>query len=212
VRTGSIACRFGLIVCLAAFGGCTWFGSPESRPVSAPAVEEKPFHISATPAFRLIVDQREGDLPSRLLVLWARIETSNHNVYDVRPIDARVVLPDGNKIRVLDRERAAVLVRRTWLGAWDLSYQTQREFPWGGLYEPVRKRLQDEVIAGLLDDAALTQNRVLEGYLVVDTVTPLASLERVGLEIVARRASDRVRVRNTYQFASSAAEPAAKRP
>lgn len=192
---------------MSAAPGCSWFVSTEPPPGKPHTAEESPFRISATPAFRLIFSQREGDLPSRLLVLWARIETDTHNIYDVRPIDARVVLPDGSKIRVLDRDRAAVLVRRTWLGAYDLSYRTQPRFPWGGISEPARKRLQEEVIASLIDDSALTRHHPLEGYLVVDTITPLSTLDRVGLEVVARRASDHVRVRNTYQFASSTALP-----
>lgn len=193
----------GLLCLLPA--GCTWL-TPPPGPVSLPQVEVPPVvRVSATPAYRLTVEPAFADIPSRLVVLYARIETLGDERLHFNPSNVQLELPNGTTARVFDRARAAAVIERTNLAVWSTDYTRDRRqrYPLGGLRTETKRRLKTEMLGGLLNEADVTRYRPLAGYLVVDTQVPLSSLDGTTMAVVANRVGDAAPVRETYQFAAS---------
>ena len=180
----------------------------ESPPVTPVVVEvptvEKPRLVvfAASPAYRLIIGPESADSPSRLLVLYARIENASDQPILVRPGEMRLHLPDETSGRVFDRARAVELIRRTSSGVPDLSYvDNPAEYIPGGLHSSIQSRLDEQLLGSLLDVTDLSPGVAVEGFLVVDAGRPLASLEGSMLEMVGTRPGDPVPIHETYRFA-----------
>jgi hypothetical protein len=81
----------------------------------------------------LIATPVMADLPSRLVVLQVRIDSTLDRAVSFSPDDVSFVLPSGQRAVVFDRGRAMELLRRTTLGDADLSYaQRSYDYPPGG--------------------------------------------------------------------------------
>lgn len=161
--------------------------------------------ISARPAYRLIADPTLADIASRLVVLHARIETEGTDRLHVSPTNIDLTLSDGTIAHAFDRTRGLALLERTQVGVWNLeyTYDDQRRYPPGGLKEPTRRRVQAGIAGGLLGDVEVTRDQPVEGFLIIDTHTPLTSLAGTTLGVSASRLSDSARVRDTFQFAAT---------
>jgi hypothetical protein len=192
---------------LAGIHGCTLFGFREQESMTVTTTGVAPsVLVSALPTYRLIVDPILADIPSRLLVLRARIETLGDDTLAFRPSGMNLRLPDGKRARVFDRARAEALLARATLGLIDLTYvQAGRRHVPGGLAGPVEARLKQRVKDELLEYGNVTRARAIEGYLVVDILAPRTSLDGLTLEVVATRVGDAAAARDTYQFAATAA-------
>ncbi len=157
--------------------------------------------VSAIPVYRLVLSPHLANAPSRLLVLHARLEALNDETLRLSPGDVTLTLPDGSPGKVLDPPRAIELLRRTDIGAADLSYVGQRNAPGpAGLPQAAKPAIKEEVATNLLYAGDFNDRQPIDGYLVVDTETPLASLDGVVLEIVASRVDDTTGLRYTYRF------------
>lgn len=157
--------------------------------------------VKAAPAFRLIVRRDLADVPSRLLVLYARIETTGNDALYLDPARLRLILPDGRRARVLDPPRAAALLRSTKLARWDLGYTTKPRHTPGGLSSDLERRLRRKISGALLQATDFGPQQGVSGYFIADAGVPLRSLEDVALEIVVTRVRDASAVRNRYVFA-----------
>lgn len=198
---------------LLALSGCFLMSAPTEERITVATVEpvRPAVVISAVPSYRLIIERRAADLPSRLLLLYTRIETARDEALRFDPSQAKLVLPDGTHARVFDRARAMILLDRTELGSWDLSYvrEPRRRAAPGGFAPVVAGRLKKQVRETLLDQGIVRRGQPLTGFLLVDTGVALTSLDRVALEVVTSRAGDAQPYREVYQFAAtSPAQPA----
>lgn len=190
-----------------AVSGCFLMSAPTEERITVTSVEppRPTVFVSAVPSYRLIIEPRAADLPSRLLLLYTRIETASDDALGFDPTQAKLVLPDGTRARVFDRTRATVLLDRTELGSWDLSYahEPRSRAPRGGFVPVVQQRLKKQVRETLLDQAIVRRGQPLTGFLLVDTGVALTSLDRVSLEVVTSRAGDAQPYREVYQFAAT---------
>lgn len=192
--------------------GCFVLSAPTEEQLTVVSTEVPPpsVMITAVPSYRLIVEARDADSPSRLLLLYTRVETVSDDSLRFDPSQAKLVLPDGTRAGVFDRARASTLLDRTELGSWDLSYtrDASRRRSSGGFPPAIARQLKEQVRGTLLDATELRRGQPVMGFLLVDTGVPLASLERASLEVVARRVGDAQAVREVYQFAAtSTAQP-----
>lgn len=171
----------------------------------SPVEEHRPVVFAASPAYRLLLGPEWADVPSRLLVLYARIENAGDQPILVRPGEMRFRLPDETSGRVFDRARAVELIRRTDCGVHDLSYvhKPPSEYFPGGLHSSIQSRLDDQMLGSLLDVVDLSPGAAIEGFLVVDAGQPVASLDGALLELVGTRPGDSAPVHETYRFAAT---------
>lgn len=184
--------------------------APSSQLSSAPA--RPTVIISARPAYRLIVDPTLADVASRLVVLHARIETLGADRLRISPTSIDLTLADGTVTHAFDQTRALALLERTQVAVWNLeyTYDDQHRYPPGGLKEPTRRRVKEGIADRVLGDVDVTRDQPVEGFLIIDTHTPLTSLAGTTLGVSASRLSDATPVRDTFQFAASERASASK--
>lgn len=215
-RCRGIVCWIGIT--LIGASGCSFsswsLGQPE------PAVERASLMmvgiapsvmLSAAPAFHLITSRNRSDSPSRLLAVYTRVETVDEDTLRFTPNNVRFLLPDGTAGTVFDRPRAVELLHRAQLSARDLSYldtEGQTHTP-GGIDQAARRRLMTLLTDNLLDETFFDRTEPLEGYLIVDTLYPLRSLDGAVLEVIAERVGDAVWGHSTYQFPATPDDPRA---
>jgi hypothetical protein len=179
--------------------GCgLWPPGPRAaklKPVEVP-VERPSLVLSANHVYRLVVGPRWADAPSRLLVVYARLQNAGDQSILFRPEEMRLQLTDGGSGRVFDRARAVELLRRTNFGDPQPPTGEARTITtvWA------EAALDDQVLHSLMDATDLSPGQVVEGFLIVDAGRPIASLEGAALEVVGTRAGDMAPVRDTYRF------------
>lgn len=195
-------------VCVAS---CMQRAAPAPSPTAPPPAPLTGLTITALPVYRLIATPFTADLPSRLLVLQVRIDSSVDRALSFSPSDVSFILPNGQRAVVFDRGRAMALLHRMTLGDADLSYvQRDDNHPPGGLDPGAAAQLNDSVMGSLLSEIAFNNEHGIQGYLVVDTGVPLTTLSGSTVEVVAYRLSDSQPAGGQYQFAAAApAAPAA---
>jgi hypothetical protein len=110
----------------------------------------------------------------------------------------QLVLADGAQARSLDQPRVAALLKRTEIGAGNLTYVHQAAT--GGLSTLEKTQVRSEVLAAPFVAGELTHSHPIEGYMVVDTKQDLASLEGTLLEVIAPRLPVGAFVRHPYRF------------
>lgn len=161
--------------------------------------------VSAVPAYRLSVEPVLADAPSRLVVLYARIENQGDSRLRFSPNNVDIQLPNGDSARVLDYPRAVAVLERTDIGVWSTDYarDNSRRYPPGGLRVDTKRRVKNEVRDALLREADVSSYRPLEGYLVVDTGRAFSTLDGSTMDVVASRVGDSTPVRNSYEFAAN---------
>lgn len=197
-----------LIVCASSCTLPDFLSGRSTAPGTPPTVAaaSSDLTVNALPVYRLIADPALADLPSRLLVLQVRLSASGGAALSVAPDDVALTLPNGAPARVFDRARAVELLRRTMLADANRSYlQRTGNHPPGGLDAFARARLSDLVTNNLLTNGAVAGDQTIEEFVVVDTGTPLASLDGAALHVVAYRLRDAAPQAATYQFAATAA-------
>jgi hypothetical protein len=165
-----------------------------------PEAAASPAFVTAVPSYRLLIDTASPDSPSRLLVVHVRAAARAERSFSFGLGSVRLRLADGRFARVFDRERAAVLVRRTRLGAANLSYLHTNggNHPPGGLPPQLQSSLEDYVLDHLLADGTVRPGEPMEGYVVIDTLEPLSSLDGAVLE--ATTEENGVAARDTFLF------------
>jgi hypothetical protein len=197
-------------VLLACAAGCDFLRGTRPTPTPAPtplAVSLGGLVVSAVPLYRLVANPLLLDAPSRLLVLQLRVGTVLDRPLSVTPDDVALVLANGQRGRVFDRGRAMELIRRTMLAEADLAYLQRHEgYVSGGLDESARAGLSEMIVTNLLSEGAFTNEYPAQGYVVIDTSVPLASLQGTALEVVAYRLSDSAPAQGTYQFTAAPVE------
>jgi len=151
--------------------------------------------FSATPVYRLVVEPHLAGAPSRLVVLYARIEAKEEEALFFDPATVRVALPGDVRGKVFDTPRAAVLLERTSLVPWDAGEKMV-----GNLNGSAIKVLKEEIQASLMNAGEFGAERTLAGYLVADTGVPLQSFDEVTLEVFATRVKDASPIRTAYKF------------
>jgi hypothetical protein len=164
-------------------------GAPDTGAPRSPA--ESPVFVTAVPSYRLLVNTTSADAPSRLIVLYTRIEARSDASVPFALSSLRLRLGNGQVARIFDPDRAAVLVRRTRLGAPDLSYlhtSGGRHLP-GGLPSWGQEALRTQLLEHLLTGGTLRPGEAMQGYLVVDTLEPLVSLDGAVLEVTVEEGS-----------------------
>lgn len=188
-------------------GACTWLHGNDESVVSAPPTEPPPtgFFVAAVPVYRLATSQYLLDVPSRLLVLQVRVESTGQDSFTARLQDLGIVLADGTPARVFDTARARVLLRRTLLGEADLAYTAQPDHLPGGVSAFSRAALRDMVAENLLEGGSFGPGQPLQGYVVIDTGQPLTALDGAAFELVARRLGDDMPARYARQLGPAAA-------
>src|SRR5215468_3694848 len=196
---------------LACVAGCADFfhrrQPPVTPPPPAPVIGWDDFRVSAHPAYRLVAIPWLADAPSRLLILQVWLAAKGSGALSVSLDDMQLVLANGEQGRIFDRMRANELLRRTTLAEADLSYLQHGGHPTGGLDEAAQSQLTDMIGSNLLTEGVFTADVPLQGFLVVDTGTPLSTLDGVVIQVIAYRLSDGVGARGSYRF--GAAPPAA---
>jgi hypothetical protein len=207
-----------LVTTFAGMTGCAlrrWWGSepatPEQTTLSTTEMTSL-VAVTAFPAYRLVLDPAQIDQPSRLLVLRTRIEALDENsTLHFSPRGVRIILPDGTSGNVFDRARGIEILKRTDLAEGDLSYTEEGNArPHGGLAQWTKPLLRDDLSKGLLEESDFDKAQPLTGYLVVDTIRPLSSLDGVVLEVTAIRLGDAEPVRQTFQFAANDSSSASR--
>jgi hypothetical protein len=163
-----------------------------------------PLAMKALPAYRLVASWTQADAPSRLQVIQVQLWSTDDGALSLRPEDLVLVLPTGEQRRVFDRDRALELLNRTKLARGDLSYLQGTGYVPTGLDEYGRQHLTATVMRNLLAEGLVNNVYSVQGYVVVDTGNPLASLDGASLVGVARRLSDSAAAGGTYQFAATA--------
>ena len=163
-----------------------------------------PLAMKALPAYRLVTSWTQVDAPSRLLVIQVQLWTTEDRALSLRPENLVLVLPTGQERRAFDHVRALELVRRTTVANGDLSYLYGAGYAPGGLDEYARPQLTSTIASRLLSEGLVNNVYSTQGYIVVDTVDPLVSLDGATLVGVAQRASDSASVSGAYRFAGTA--------
>lgn len=176
-----------------------------SQPAAAPQAPPA-FTVTALPVYRLAANRALLDAPSRLLVVDVRLSTIDEAPLQFFPEDLSVALPGGGRGIVFDPARAHVLLSRTLLAEADLGYLQRADPQPGGIPAAVRPQLAAMVGQHLLGSGTFAAGSALRGYVVIDTVVPLRSLDGAAVEVVARRLDDAAPARYAYQF--TAAVPA----
>jgi hypothetical protein len=134
--------------------------------------------VTAELVFRIIVSPDAVDAPSRLLAIRLRIKSAHPRTIIFRPHWARFVLPDGTLLFAYDRPRATELMALTRLAPADPA-ESQTT-----LRREQRNNLSAEVSEQLLTQVQVEPGGTIEGYVVVDTLRPLAELAGAGVEII----------------------------
>jgi hypothetical protein len=189
---------------LLGFGGCFRTGV-EYRPGRAVArLPGAAVVTSSDASYRLIINPKLRDAPSRLWAVHARIETFDDTPLRITADGAQLVLADGTRARPLDPPRVVALLKRTEIGAGNLaySYQGTSRRATGGLSDREKSQVRSEILASPFVAGELTRSRPIEGYIIVDAKQELASLEGIVLEVVATRLNDGAFVRRVYRFPS----------
>lgn len=197
----------GLAALLASAAGCDFLRGRRATPTPLPtpvAVIPGGLVVTALPVYRLVANPLLLDAPSRLLVLQVRVGTILDRPLSVTPDDIVLVLANGQRGRVFDRGRALELLHRTTLAEADLAYlQHPESYVSGGLPDSAREGLAEMLMSNLFSEGAFTNEYPAQGYVVVDTSIPLASLQGTALEVIAYRLSDSAPAQGTYQFAAA---------
>jgi hypothetical protein len=176
--------------------------APEVPPPAPPKVPPSPVTVSATPAFRLIVSPELADTPSRLIVLYARVETRGSERLHFDPTQMHLVFPGKRMGEVFDAPRALVLLEQTELGRWELDSSSGTARSPNGFDKEFRTRLKEKIREALMTAADFGPEHALSGYVIADTGFPVTSLDDAALEVVTTRVRDLVEMRTTHQFAS----------
>lgn len=191
---------------LTALGGCATSKPPPPPPVPEPVViadTTSGLSVGAVPAYRLAAGPWLADFPSRLLVLNIKVATNTEGVLTIAPEDFTLQLPNGQQGRVFDRARAVESLHRGTLADANLAYLAQSgSHPYGGLSEEARAQLNDRVSGQLFTAMAFMSGQAIEGFIVVDTGVPFASLNGGSLQVVAYRLRDATPVTTLYPFAA----------
>lgn len=193
---------------------------PGCVPVAPTVVSETPtpvptLVVTAAASYRLQLPGNSANAPSRLLVVQASVEPSEATTIAVDYREFRLTLPDGSVAQIFDPERASTLVRRTLLagppvqgGFAAVPGQTTP----GAVPTPLRRRLEQDVLANVFDSGEASAGQGLHGYLVLDTGRPFASLDGAVLEVIAHRGGDSATIQGSYRFAPSATAAATPLP
>jgi len=188
--------------------GCSLFPWPPRKPEPAPPQIERPaVLVKAVLAYRLVVDKKLEDTPSRLVILHARIGPKGADKLHFNPANLHLILPDGTKGRVFDKTRAAILMDRTDVAMWNLKYTLEPGHQPGGILPEFRAKVKAKIRERLMAETEIPPGRSVKGYIVADTTYPLESFENVSLEVVATRVGDALRIRGSYDFAAQRIEP-----
>lgn len=166
---------------------------------------------SSNTSYRLIISPKLRDAPSRLWAVHVRIETFDDTPLRIDAEGAHLILADGTRAHPLDQPRVEALLKRTEIGAGDLSYVppgTSRH-PTGGLSASQKKEARKKILASPFVAGEVTRSRPIEGYMVVDAKQELSSLEGAVIEVVATRINDGAFVRRIYRFPASDEKQAA---
>ena len=170
-------------------------------PIPTPVPASGPVQITALPVYRLVVSDVLADVPSRLIAVYVRVYAKDDTQVNVSANDISLTLLSGEPGRVFDDPRAVELLHRTTLGDADLSYLQQYSHTPGGLGEYTHSELTATVLSRLFSDTVLSSsNSPVEGYVIVDTVQPVASLAGASMAITARRVDDGAPLQATYQI------------
>jgi hypothetical protein len=203
IRSASVAVAVIVGALTQTVVGCFLAPSTSAPPVPPPPEVVQPVvRVTATPAYRLVIEPRLGDAPSRLVVLYARIEVTEGDVLYFDPAALRLVLPGGRKGKIYDAPRAAVLLQRTDLAPWEPAHMAGSGQSSARLTQESRTRLKDQVNGSLMTAGEFGSDRTLTGYLVADTGAALQSFDQVTLEVFATRVKDALPVHGTYTFAA----------
>ena len=188
--------------------GCSLFPCPPRKTEPAPPPVERPsVLVKAFPAYRLVVDKKLEDAPSRLVILHARIGSKEMDKLHFAPANLHLLLPDGSRGRVFDKTRAAILMDRTDIAMWNLKYTLEPGHPPGGILPEFRAKVKAKIRERLMAETEIPPGRSVKGYIVADTTYPLESFENVSLEVVATRDGDALRIRGSYDFAAQEIRP-----
>lgn len=196
-----------------ALAGCAlvpgWGGRRATEGEAGKAAAVSPVFVTAAPSYRLLVDAAAADSPSRLIVLYTRIEARSQASVPFALSNLRLRLGNGEFARIFDPERAAVLVRRTRLGAADLSYLHTNGEPHvpGGLPPWGQESLKKQLLERLLAAGIVRPGEPMQGYLVVDTLEPLVALDGAVLEATTEEGG--LTARDTFLFTRTGAAPKA---
>jgi hypothetical protein len=193
-----------VLVALFGFGGCFRTGV-EYRPSRTAARLPGASVVTRSDAsYRLIISPKLCDAPSRLWAIHARVETFDETPLRIGRDGAQLILADGTRARPLDQPRVVALLKRTEVGAGDITYAHQgaSRHATGGLPDREKDKVRSEILATPFVAGELTRSHPLEGYIVVDAKDELASLEGAVLEVVATRLDDGTFVRRTYRFSA----------
>jgi hypothetical protein len=203
IRSQHLATVVAVAALASLAAGCFLYPSaPEVPPPAPPKVLPSPVTVSATPAFRLIVSPDFVDTPSRLIVLYARVETRGSERLHFDPTQMHLVFPGKRRGEIFDAPRAAVLLEQTELGRWDLDFSKGTAHSPNGFDKEFRARLKEKIREALMTPADFGPEQALSGYVIADTGFPVTSLEDAALEVVTTRVRDLVEFRTTHQFAS----------
>ena len=174
------------------------FLKPSSR-VPTPSVQpteqadSQGMILSAVPIYSLVVDPALAGVPSRLMVVQVRVGTIGDAALSVSPEDVALTLPNGEPARIFDRARAVEILHRTMLASTSHT---------SGAPDSAALAPADTLSSNLLEQGVFINGQTLVGYLVVDTGTPLTSLDGSTVRVTAYRLRDSEPVLVTYQFAS----------
>jgi hypothetical protein len=198
---------------LLGLAGCTTASQPPPIPQPVVMVDTPSgLTLGAVPAYRLAASPSQADYPSRLLVLNIRLGTTLEGALNVGPENIALLLPNGEQGRVFDRARAIELLHRGTLADVSLAYVKQDGgYPPGGLSDDVRLQLTDTVASRLFADSVFIAGQTLEGFIVVDTGVPFASLNGGSLQVTAYRLRDATPAQAVYPFAAVPAATAEAR-
>lgn len=182
-------CRAAAIALLALnAAGCPQTAAPPQPPsATVPAWIPPPrLSVRAQPIFRLVVPPNRTDLPTRLVVLFVRVDNIHHLPVTIGPERIRLELPDGSRRHALDAPRAVAILQRTVLAVPEIDgLDRGGDMPDGGLRLPEHRYWHGRVLAELFPARDLGPGESAEGFVVVDTGRRFWSLRDSAIEAFA---------------------------
>lgn len=200
-RWRTLGQRIALAIALSAGSGCGWFQTPQQPYVATDTPVDIATGVSVvgTPFHRVSVRSSDPSDSTRLVILYVRIESVAEETFSVRPGGMTLVQADGTIGSGLDPDRAQALLERGDLLIVDADPALHDPFGLDRTAEAqdsVRRVIQDE----LLTEAEVQRDRVVRGYLVVDTRRAQPSFDGATLQIGLTRLTDGAEMRQLYRF------------